>query len=889
MKLKQILLMLGTACVYGYAGAVVPSDDYSIEENSTTSYIYSDEYKPMIEGLKLYDQKVLESLQKEYGYAFDDTLYVMLASQNNQITNAFSTQIPFNAQLLYGAGAGGGVLGGTIGWMKMLLIHETAHNFQLNAKENPLSKFSHDIFGANFLTILGVIPLFPLPNYYLGRFLLEGNAVLNESRFGIGGRLYSSGIIAQNVILARAGKLTPKRVYNNILEYPYSSQFYHVGGLFQAYLAEHYGAKKVNGFYKEHSKHYLPFMINSSFKEYFGEDLEHLIDDFRISLLKKHKDFQASKGIELMHAEAASRMQRNADKIDIILRGYRTAPTHLQITEDGTVVKKEKTTYPLGAMFRVNGTYYTQSTQSLSAKRIVKGLYDENAKLLKESDSKIVQGVMHDGKMVYVDVAKSYERWHLYVGDDYYDVVDSEVLVMPSNDLYYFKQNGKMRTAYKNHQKLFSYEGYYGRVCDADAKGRLYFIAPSKDGSALYRYSPKGVERVGRGDDVIDMKLLKNGYMLLATIDAEGVAYIKQKIVASSAKIPSIHYSFKNIVENDKHVDSFRYESSKVKSKQNAKDYHPFTQLRYSTFLPQLSYNSDDGLIVGGLVQLTDPLGYNSLDVPFHIENDYKMLGAIYQNSSEVVNYRMGVFGIFDANSTLGYRDYGFTASASYDFIKEGYESASATLRYDQPYDKLTQKPFSFLLHWDETKQYGFSMYPNESHSVNVSLTDDRGTQAFGLGYGFWHDFGSENYVHFKAGYFKSNEYNTTDERGITVARRQNDYAYNPASFEIYGLGQDMFVDEAFKAEVGLYKVFNFSSYFFSFPFSLQRESLYTKARYYKLGQGEKKENYVESVLGTQIDLLVYHELSIPLNIEWIHNADVLDEDSVRFGLGFSF
>ena len=540
-------------------------------------------------------------------------------------------------------------------------------------------------------------------------------------------------------------------------------------------------------------------------------------------------------------------------------------------------------------MFTVNGKYYTQSTQDVSAKRIVKGLYDADAKLLKKSDSKIVQGVMPDGRLVYVDVHASYERWHLYVGDAYYAVVDSEVLVMPSGDIYYFKQKGKIRSAYKNHKKLFSYEGYYGRVCDIDNEGKLYFIAPSKDGSALYRHSSNGLERVGKGDDVRDMKLLDDEHVLLATIDAEGVGYLKQKIELSSAKIPSIQYTFKNIAENDMDVDSFTHLGDDANGRSEVKAYHPVAELRYSTFTPFLGYNSDDGVIAGGVVSMTDPLGYNTLNVPFHIENDYKMLGAIYENSADLLTYRLGVFGIFDASPALDYRDYGITASAAYPLLKVGYETANLTLRYDEPYDKLTQKPLSLQLHWDESRQYGLSMYPNDAQSVDVTLSDDRGTSAFGIGYTVWHDLGSESYVRFNAEYFKSSDYNVSQERGITVARRQNDYAYNPTSLEIYGLQNDTFVDEAIKAELGLYKVFNFSKYFFSFPLSLQRESLYAKARYYRLGQEGTHTDYIEFVLGSQMDILLYHELSIPLTVEWIHNDDVYEKDSVRFRFGFSF
>ena len=888
-RTKKILFAIIASLSWLQASSVVPSDDYLVEGNESIAYIYSDEYRPMMSGLKSYDAKVLAALSKEYGYRFDEKLYVMLASQNNQISNAFSTQIPFNAQLHYGAGAGGGGLSATVGWMKMLLIHESAHNFQLNAKENTLSKVSHNIFGANFLTILGFVPLLPLPNYFLGRFLLEGNAVLNESRFGLGGRLYSSAIIAENVLLARGGKLTSERVYNNILEYPYSSQFYHVGGLFQAYLAERYGAKRVNSFYKEHSKSYLPFMINESFKRYFGEDLETLIDTFRTVLLEKYKGFQTSTGEEMFHGESLQKMQRNGNNIDLLLSNLRKAPVHKQIDSEGQVIVDTQTTYPQGRMFLIDGKYYTQSTQSLSSKRIIKGLYDENAKLLQGTDSKIIQGVMPDRRLVYVDVKHSYERWHLYVGKEFYSVVDSEALVMPSGDIYYFKQEGKRRVAYKNHHKLFSYEGYYGTVCDVDAKGRLYFVASSKEGTALYRYDKEGIVRVGKGDDVIDMKLLHHEHILVAVIRDDGIAYLKQRINTFPSTIATVKYGFTKLGEEKESMASFSQIGRKSKNTQKANSYHPLSELHYSTFSPFIGYNSVDGMILGGEFTFVDPLGYNSLNIPFHIENDYKMLGFRYENQAEVLRYRMELFGIMDANKTLGYRDFGVSLEASYPFLKEGYETGSISLCYDQPYDTLTQKPLSLNVHWDETKQYGYSMYPNDAHSVDMFISDDRGTDIFGLEYTWWHDFGDENYISLNANYLKSSDYHQKQERGITITKRKNDYAYNLASLEMYGLKDDIFVDEALKAEIGLYKVFNVSKYFFSFPLSLQRESLYAKARYYTLGQDGKNEDYVEFVVGTQIDALLDHELSLPLNIEWIHNENAYEKDSVKFTFGFSF
>ena len=888
-KINKIIFGVVVAFSWLQASPVVSGDEYIMDDNKSVAFIYSDEYQPMMSGLKRYDAKVLSALSKEYGYEFDDKLYVILASENNQITNAFSTQIPFNEQLHYGAGAGGGGLGASTGWMKILLIHESAHNFQLNAKENPLSKISHNIFGANYLTVLGFVPLFPLPNYYLGSFLLEGNAVFNESRFGLGGRLYSSAIIAQNVLLARGGKLVPERVYNNILEYPYRSQFYYVGGLFQAFLAKKYGAKKVNAFFKEHSKSYFPLMVNASFKQYFGKDLETLINSFRATLLTKHKDFKTSSGDEIFHTETHSKMQRNGNKIDLLLSDLRSAPIHKQVDNQGKITMDEETTHPFGRMFLINGKYYTQSTQALSPKRIVKGLYDKHAKILHGTDSKIVQGMMPDGRLVYVDVKRSYERWHLFVGKDFYAVVDSEVFVTPSGDIYYFKQESKKRVAYKNHHKLFSYEGYYGAVCDADDKGRLYFVAPSKEGTALYRYGKGGIVRIGKGDDVVDMKLLDHGQILIAAIRDDGIAYLIQSIETHPSSIATIKYDFPTFGDEKDAMAPLAQLGEESKKLQKADIYHPISALRYSAFTPFVGYNSVDGVFGGGIFTFTDPLQYNRLDVPFYLGSDYKMLGMMYQNEAEVLRYHVGVFGIMDANETLGYRDLGVSLAINYPFLKEGYEAGSVTLRYDQPYDRLTQKPLSLILHWDDTKQFGYSMYPNDAQSVDMFVSDDRGTETFGIGYTWWQDFGEENYVSFSANYLKSSDYDQKQERGIVIAKRQNKYAYNPASLEIYGLKDDIFADEAMRAEIGLLKVFNVSKYFFTFPLSLQRESLYAKARYYKIGQDGSYQDYPEFVVGTRIDTLLQHELTVPLEIEWIHDNNAFEKDSIRFSVGFAF
>ncbi|MCW9025757.1 MAG: hypothetical protein OQJ77_00440, partial [Thiovulaceae bacterium] len=86
----------------------------------------------------------------------------------------------------------------------------------------------------------------------------------------------------------------------------------------------------------------------------------------------------------------------------------------------------------------------------------------------------------------------------------------------------------------------------------------------------------------------------------------------------------------------------------------------------------------------------------------------------------------------------------------------------------------------------------------------------------------------------------------------------------------------------------------NLSKYFFTFPLSIQRESIYTKYRYYELESfSGKKYDMQESTLGLNLSLVGLNSLAFPLNIEYIYNngKQGLIEDShiIRFMLGIDF
>jgi len=147
--------------------------------------------------------------EASYGYQVDQTLYVGVISEQNQIANGFSTQSPLNQQINYMGGTQMVDMFTSEKWIDNLIYHETVHNYQINPKASDVTKGICSIFGNGSVT-LGMFPLLAVPNFMLTSFTLEGNAVLNESIHGNAGRLYSGRFKALTVMQAKAGNITPQ-------------------------------------------------------------------------------------------------------------------------------------------------------------------------------------------------------------------------------------------------------------------------------------------------------------------------------------------------------------------------------------------------------------------------------------------------------------------------------------------------------------------------------------------------------------------------------------------------------------------------------------------------------------------------------------------------------
>ena len=885
----KLLVALSLSISLAVSAVVVPDDYYTVDDGEF-AYIYGDEHRGLLPDMQKYQKTVVGEYEKEFNLKMDDKLSVGLATSENQIANGFSTQIPFNMQLFYGAGASYIDYFCFSSWLKTLVVHETAHNFQLNPKENLLSKTGHTLLGNNPVTFLGLFPIFPIPNIMESSFILEGNAVLNESRFGNGGRLFSGYALAEVVALANAGKITPQLMYNSTLEFPYGEKFYLVGGFFQQFLAKRYGIEKVNGYFKRFAAQPFPFFTNIMFKKQFGKSFEVLLAEFVQEIKIKHKDAKRTEGKLLAKSQLFVPFNSSNGEIYTLVGDRKSAPEILLLNKANKSMSFESGAWREGEVFRANGQFYTQSSAKTSPVKIEMGLFDASGFMEEKFASKALQGFTSSGKAVYFDIKSSIETPQVYVDGKFYTQSHSSVHVQ-GEDLYYFKQEGEKRTLFKNREALYSYEGHYGFVTDVDSKGAVYYVADTEHGSSVYKLLNGKSSRVSLGDDIIDFKLTTNNEALVATMTAKGYEY---RLISLNARPQEASPYSPSIVSVNKNqaIDNSTFEKKTTGTKLKEDAYASFTSLRYSALEPFFSYTDTDGFGVDVAATFSDPLFQNQLSLLGSHNKKRDIAGLVYDNTAFRLAFGGAVYGVSKDNQydNSDKRDSGYELYATFPWLESGYWSADSTLAYTKAYYNIYRKPLTFSLDVANEKQYAFSKYANESNDLSLFISEDRENQMYGGTYTFKHDLFWQSYVGLKATYLKSDTIDVFDEKGIELDNTFSNLQSDKATLDIPSFTFRTYAKEVKMGEVSLAKVFDGSLYLYSLPLSLQRESIYAKQRRYEIDfTNTFQRTYDETTVGMEFDFLFLHKYTVPLSVEWIHNKDVIDQNQGRILIGGSF
>ena len=930
--LAVLIGMLDTSLQAGVA--IVPGDEqYYSSGDEKVRVIYTEQNRYAAEQAMALEPVINAEYERLFGFKMDATLFVGLISQQNQVANGFSTQYPLNMQINYMGGSASNDYFTTTSWLNTLLYHETAHNYQINPKASAITRGLHSVIGNSFF-LFGLFPVTSIPNVTISSQLLEGNAVLNESWHGNGGRLYSGRFKAETLLQAKAGHINPQYLYNQTVHaFPYYDRHYIIGGFFQLYLAEKYGLKKVNTFFYNHSKSWLwPFRTNHIFEMTFGSSYEENLAGFEQWLLAEGAEFVEAEGEEIATSQRFTPLNSNCDKIYFLTsNGYR-APELERLFKKDKHFERERKSYFQSRVINVDDRYYTQASGFNGPTRIEMGLFDEAGHIKAGSEGKVIQGYLSGGVPVYFDIPSSFDQAQLYVGSSFYAQVNSSVYIDSEDNLYYFKQKGKRRTLYKNREALYSFEGYYGIPSDVDSEGRVYFIANTRLGSSLFRVKAGHVEQVVQADNVIDARLVDDEEVLVSTVQKENYSYL---LVPLQPK-PKAPYDVKLFFETAPYYKEANTEASKASlrpEKLTLDDaYYGPLETHYAATVASVGLSSKNNSLIftyGLNAQFIDPLLTNRYSL-FSSRgfDEVGIVGAGYENNAHLLSFGGSVYGVYSKGDSASYhlysasdnsysdvayslgdksRDYGLNAFASVPVIKSGYNSGDLLLNYYQDYEDYARSPLSLQAGIAHRERFMQAMEYNYVQSFSLFGAYDRSDLSYGLDYKLAHDLPGQFYLSMalkgvRSDFDREAQAISSENftRGVRFSNFSNNLFNDPATVVMPTLEYTRFVKQAAYGEVALKKQFNARLLFFTFPFSLTRELLYAKHRYYDIqdfGQLDFSKEvrgghtvYNESTLGATFEILIMNRLAVPLSLEYIHNSNTQEKDNFRFLVGgFSF
>ncbi len=584
-----------------WARITQPSDvDYSAFTRAQTRYFFPTENRDIAVPISLLHENFKNLYDHSFQWRLDERQDLILLSEHNQVANAYATISPNVKTAWYPAGAEVLENFAASSWAFMLDAHETAHLYQLNAKGNLNAKLK-SIFGNAIFLSPYFLPVLH-PNVLLPTSILEGNAVLNESRVLRGGRLHSGEVRAQVLAMVQAGDVDTSRLINDEFKYPFGTAAYIQGGYFQAHLATKYGIEKTNSFFKAHGEHYLnPLILNKTFRNHFGQSFaQEMRESLRqLQLLAQRQ--VSSVGTNVSQTMLVERLNHDANSIWWVeSNGYE--PTTLKKFNKATqAVEAQQIDLRFGKVFFADDRPLVASSDQHNLFSRESSLYGESSRLEPAFRGQIVTD-QRAGHSVALDAKNSWLDPQMLLDGEPYDIAHSHPILDDQGHTYYFRQNGEQRLLFKDRQPMFRFEGYYSKLTEVSADGNIYFIGNTDFGSTLYCYCKQELQRVLPSDKVVDARRISATEFLAVEIESRG-----HRVVVTQANPKSqapVNYRYGFAQEN--------VEPQKDELPVESVDYHAGSEMRFSSLDLGFGANANGAqALVNGY--FADPLELQSL------------------------------------------------------------------------------------------------------------------------------------------------------------------------------------------------------------------------------------------------------------------------------------
>ncbi len=885
MKTIEIVWLVCLFAVLSYAN----ENKYMIDENKNFDIIYTKNHKNDARFVKDHIEQLLTINSKLFGYKFDEKLTIILESNDKQVANAYSTQYPSNMGVYYNGGASMNNYFAHNSWLATLLTHETIHNYQMNAKKSKISKFLKKYFGNNYMPMQVGAFFFTMPNIFLPTVLVEGNAVLNESLYQNGGRLYSGVFKAMKNALLINGDYTPARFINNHDRFPYGTEKYIVGGYFMKFLATKYGLTKTNKFFYAHSDHSLnPWLLNRTFETHFGKGLEPLIDEFIEQTKTKHKNFEKlnSKNI-LSTSKSKPELSKIENKIYFINTNLKNTK-ELNIFDTKTKkLQTQSSSLGGGKIFKIDGKLYTNTSGQINPTQYKAGLFDDSRYILQSTTGKAIQDI-HKDKISYVSISKSFRKTRLYIDKKFYANISSSAMFDKDGAIYYFKQKKAKRILYKNKKQIGSMDGYFSKIVDI-VDNVVYIVANTQHGSGLFAIKDGNITRLSKADNIVDVKIISKTKFLASSIDENGYKVSTHDIIQTKAKPYFANITKKPLMVYD--IDK------KPTAKLDNKSYDEFSYLNWTNIYPIVFLSSDENSsYISITASFIDTKATSKLDVQYvdtH-EEDIGLISYINQTNRLSYGVRVGFVDRLELNETVkqhnkeNKKDYMANISVAYPLLKTGRHSIDTAInKYFDP-DYKEKNPTVFKLSHDYTRQFAFGINPHRQLLTTLYLKADRNNSFAGVdikssNHLFWN-----SYLRLRHKNIQSDTENFIDGRGIKVNSNPVEILLDETNFEAVSLKSSLYAKDVAMSNIELSANLGLSWYLYFLPISIRDETVFVGQNIFDITM-QTEHKFTETYGGISFDMLFGHTLAVPIVVKYIKNDIDDDSGKASISLGVRF
>ncbi|MDB9786968.1 hypothetical protein OAB57_02580 [Bacteriovoracaceae bacterium] len=828
----------------------------------------------------LWGEKIFDHYDQSFGFKLQDRPTLVLTSENNQIDNAFATVLPKSLSVYY---TGGGPFiedfAGT-NWQSLLLSHEIAHLYQLDAKST-LPKTLKKIFGSHSVIVVPPVPL-PItihPNIFTPTWLLEGNAVFNESRFSHGGRLFSGSVRAVVYSLIKNNLINENRLTNEMYLFPYTREKYLLGAYFNLYLAKTFGTEKTNHFFSKQGEHYLvPFILNSTFRDHYGISYHQIIDQFIEETMPLAKEQQSSASPTLFTSKNHFPINDHGDHLIFLMNETGVEYNQLIKFNKKTLTIKATPTKIKNGLLHYLDQIWAATNDGHYKTRINFGLWDEDRNLKMNTLNKYIMDFDPKNVPLFLDMTQSNDVPQLYHGDRSLGSAHSRAYFDNHDKPYFFRQEGKEKTLIYEDQPLFSYKGYFGKLLNCDIDNNIYFIANTKFGSSLFRYhfSSKKIQRLSSSDTIVNAHPIDPNRSLIVEFHPSGYHYKIESHTPIIVTPTPYNYFFEkkniNLKDGNKNISIPKPAS-----------YSHVQELQYDNWSASMSYNNT--FTTKLIMNHSDPLAQNKLITAVELENDTldKKIRLTYLNQYFPVDlfaYLEGMRFESDTHSNPkgSYIDWGFGAVTP---VFE-YEFWSAKLMWSISTDDInTQNDYEQLATFslNRSTNFGRSLINYRKFGISYSIENSHSNTKQELNGIFAYDLGSENTLGLEINYRSTNRYFLDWGQDLY----ENEYFY--PTIERFYMTQSR--KSLMKASAGYQTVASQGIYFKSFPISLRRWAPKIFGSYLSLPLQNLKYD-IEWGVGATFEMLFAHKIPFNIDINYI-KSKYQQTDAFVFVFGESF